>query len=105
MHGDNPPPVRVMAPLYFKIWKTGGRWIPGEWPSAQAAAAVAIARAEKHPGTEYQIHAVLFLICAPRPIRSIDLARQAGGHKRAANLSPERRREIARQAARARWDS
>jgi hypothetical protein len=90
-----------MAPLYFKIWKTGGRWIPGEWSSFHLAAHVAEARARKHPGTEYEIHGVMCVICAPR--KPVIPGRQAGGRKRAENLTPERRREIARKAARVRW--
>ena len=42
----------------------------------------------------------------PKDPRSVELGRQGGlvgGPKRAAKLSPERRAEIARRAAQARW--
>ena len=36
-------------------------------------------------------------------VRAKDESRAKGGHARAASLSPERRKDIARQAAKARW--
>lgn len=38
-----------------------------------------------------------------KPVKKTLPGRAAGGHKRAANLSPERRREIAKNAADRRW--
>jgi hypothetical protein len=94
-----------MTPLFFMVWRNKGPDPRVKHQKASDAAKEATRLAAKHPGKEFFVLAAI-ASCRDEPAEvepPADVGRALGGYARAQALTPERRSEIARDAANARW--